>query len=117
MPNSQPPAFRLLPLHTIGDLWRTWTEGINGQLAVEALEKDWGKDWRREGTVQRWFSARRPLIEKVYVHVSHGCTVQAAVELVETERGSRSLDKFYKDYVREKNGGVVVPRRGRKVAI
>ena len=114
---ASPPAFRLLALHTIEDLWKTWTEGMNGQPAVEALEKDWGKDWRREGPVGRWFSARRPLIEKVQVHVSQGCTVQAAISLVEMERGSRSLDRFYKDIVRERNCGVVVPRRRRKVAV
>jgi hypothetical protein len=113
---AQPPSFRLLALHTIGDLWRAWKEGIGGQPAVEALEKDWGKEWRREGKVGRWFSARRPLIEKVYRWISQGCSAEAAVELVERERGSRSLDKFYKDYVLQKNGGVVVPRRGRAVA-
>ena len=113
---AQPPSFRLPALHTIGDLWRAWKEGMGGQPAVEALEKDWGKDWRREGKVGRWFSARRPLIEKVYGRISQGCSTEAAVELVERERGSRSLDKFYKDYVRQKNGGVVVPRRGRAAA-
>jgi hypothetical protein len=118
MPPSppQPPSFPLPALHTIGDLWRAWKEGIGGQPAVEALEKDWGKDWRREARVGRWFSARRPLIEKVHGWISQGCTIEAAVELVERERRSRSLDKFYKDYVRQKNGGVVVPRRGRVVA-
>ncbi len=79
----------------------TWTEGINKRLGVKALEKDWGNDRRREGTVQRWLSACRPLIEKVYVHVSHGCTIQAAVKLCP----------------REKNDEVIVPRRGRKAAI
>jgi len=67
--------------------------------------------------VGRWFSARRPLIEKVCGWISCGCSAEAAVELVERERGSRSLDKFYKDYVREKNGGVIVPRRGREMAM
>ena len=122
LPSSPPPpapapAFRLLALHTIGDLWRAWKEGIGGQLAVEALEESWGKDWRREGRVARWFSARKPLIEKVNSWISRGCSVEAAVELVERERGSRSLDKFYKDYVRQKNGGVVVSRRGREVVV
>ena len=110
---AQPPSFRLLALHTIGDLWRAWKDGIGGQPAVEALEKDWGKDWRREAKVGRWYSSRRPLIEKVYGWISQGYSAEAAVELVERERGSRSLDKFYKDYVRQKNSGVVVPRRGR----
>ena len=43
--------------------------------------------------------------------------MQAAISLVEVERESLSLDRFYKDFVRERNGGVVVPRRRRKVAI
>ena len=90
---------------------------MNWQPAVEALEKDRGKDWRREGPVGRRYSARRPLIEKVQVHVSQGCTVQAAISLVEMERGSRSRDRFYKDIVRKRNGRVVVPRRRRKVAV
>ena len=37
--SARPPAFRLLALHTIGDLWRAWKEGIEGQPAVEALEE------------------------------------------------------------------------------
>ena len=90
--------------------------GHRGQPAVEALEKDWGKDWRREARVERWFSAGRHLIEKVHGWISQGCSAEAAVELVKRERESRSLDKFDKDYVRQKNGGVVVPRRGRAVA-
>ena len=90
---------------------------MNGQPAVETLEKDWGKDRRREGPVGRWLSARRPLIEKVQVHVSQGYTVQAAISLIELEGGSCSLNRFYKDIVRERNGGEVVPRRRRKVAV
>ena len=97
---ARPLAFRLLALHTMGDLWRAWKEGMGGQPAVEALEEEWGKEWRREGRVGRWFSARRPLIEKVNGWISRGCLVEAAVELVERERGCRSLNKFYKDYVR-----------------
>jgi hypothetical protein len=115
--STRPPSFRPLALHTIEDLWKAWREGMGGQPAVETLEKDWGKDWRREAKLGRWFSSRRPLIEKVYGRISQGCSTEAAVELVERERGSRSLDKFYKDYVRQKNGGVVVPRRGRGKAV
>ena len=79
------------------------------------MEESWGKDWRREGRVGRWFSACRPLIEKVDSWISCGYSVEAAVQLVEQERGCRSLDKFYKDYVSQKNGGVVIPRKGREV--
>jgi hypothetical protein len=93
-------------------------EGLEGgygrPASCRGLGGELGKDWRREGRVGRWFSARRPLIEKVNVWISRGYSVEAAVELVERERGSRSLDKFYKDYVREKNGGIIVPRRGRE---
>jgi hypothetical protein len=66
---------------------------------VEALEESWGKDQRREGRVKRWFSTRRPLIEKVNGWISRSCSVEAAVELVEQERRGRSLNKFYKDCV------------------
>ena len=65
--------------------------------------------------IGRWFSARRPMIEKVERHISQGFYVAAAIDLVERERGARSLDKFYKDHVREKNNGIIVSRRGRKV--
>jgi hypothetical protein len=112
-PAQLPPAFELLPLHTIGDLWTAWKEGIGGQQAVEALEEAWGRDWRREGRVTKWYSARRPLVEKVYKWIAQGCSATAAIELVERERGSRSLDRFYKDYVREKNSGVVARRRAK----
>ena len=113
-PAQLPPAFELLPLHTIGDLWTAWKEGIGGQQAVEALEEAWGRDWRREGRVTKWYSARRPLVEKVYKWIAQGCSATAAIELVERERGSRSLDRFYKDYVREKNSGVVARRRAKE---
>jgi hypothetical protein len=108
-----PPPFRLLALHTIGDLWKAWKEGLGGQPAVEALEQDWGREWRREGKVGRWYSARKPLVDKVHKWISQGSSIAAAVELVERERGARSLDKFYKDYVRQKNDGVIVPRKRR----
>ena len=81
----QPPVFQILALHTIGDLWKAWKEGLGGQPAVEALEETWGKDWRWEGRVGRWFSAWRPLIEKVCRWILHGCSAEAAVELVEHE--------------------------------
>ena len=58
--------------------------------------------------------ACRPLFDKVYSHISPGCIVEAAVEHTETDRRSRSHDLFYKDYIREKNDGVIVPRRSRK---
>ena len=113
----QPPVFQILALHTIGDLWKAWKEGLGGQPAVEALEETWGKDWRREGRVGRWFSAQRPLIEKVCRWILRSCSAEAAVELVEHEQGSCSLNKFYKDYVCEKNGSVIVLERGREMAM
>jgi hypothetical protein len=54
---------------------------------VEALDKEWGRDWRRE-----WYSARKPLVKKVYRWVAQGCPAIAAVELVEREpRASLAL--------------------------
>jgi hypothetical protein len=38
-PAQRPPMFELLPLHTTGDLWTAWKEGIGRQQAVEALEE------------------------------------------------------------------------------
>lgn len=58
----------------------------------------------------------RPLVEKVYSHISPGCTVESAIEHAETDQRSRSHDLFYKDYIREKNDGVILPRR-RKQAV
>jgi Centromere DNA-binding protein complex CBF3 subunit, domain 2/Transcriptional activator of glycolytic enzymes len=113
-PAQRPPTFELLPLHTIGDLWTAWKEGVGGQQAVEALEEAWGKDWRREGRVAKWYSARRPLVEKVSKWIIQGYSTTAAIERVECERSSRSLDRFYKDYVKEKNKGVVIRRRARE---
>jgi hypothetical protein len=107
-----PPAFELLPLHTIGDLWATWKEGFGGQPPVEALEAAWGRDWRRPGRLAKWYSGRKPLIEKVGRWIAQGCSATAAVGLVERERGSRSLDRFYKDYVKAKNSRVIARRGG-----
>ncbi|KAF9014425.1 hypothetical protein BDZ89DRAFT_1076634, partial [Hymenopellis radicata] len=51
------------PEKLIKDIWREFTEGIEGKLSVESIEKTWGNRWRKgQGSVRTELSKRLKIV-------------------------------------------------------
>ncbi|KAH7114803.1 transcriptional activator of glycolytic enzymes-domain-containing protein [Dactylonectria macrodidyma] len=53
-------------VRTVRDLWREWTVGLRGQLAIATLDSRWGSRWRagQQSEVQ-WYSLRLEIVKEI----------------------------------------------------
>ncbi len=91
---GQPPAYTLIDLRTVADVWREWKEGIAGFPAVEQLESSWGAAWRPEAKQRVAFSRRKVIWDEINRLIQAGLTQDNAVAQVETLRSGKSLYKL-----------------------
>ncbi|KAF4621784.1 hypothetical protein D9613_012121 [Agrocybe pediades] len=49
-------------IKTIEDLWKEWTEGLDGCISVQQLNNKWAARWRRQNEGQKTEAARRKVI-------------------------------------------------------
>ena len=64
---EMPPRHRMCrEVRTVRDLWREWTVGLRGQLAIAALDSRWGSRWRagQQSEVQ-WYSLRLEIVKEI----------------------------------------------------
>ncbi len=69
----------------IQDIWREWTEGLGGQLSVEALDDWWGSRWR-QGAEFQFYSRRKVIINEIKRLVRTGRGAKDVVESLERQR-------------------------------
>ena len=83
---AQPPTYHLSRgITTIPDLWREWTEGLGGQLSVEALDERWGSRWRH-GAEFQFYSRRKVIIDEIKRLVAGGREASDVVDSLEEQR-------------------------------
>ncbi len=84
--SEEPPVYKLSRgVATIQDLWREWTEGLGGQLSVEALDERWGSRWRR-GAEFQFYSRRKVIIDEIKRLIKTGRGAKDVVESLEEQR-------------------------------
>ena len=56
------PHYTYQPVLSITDVWKEWTEGLNGYLSVRQLNEEWGAKWRRNAPPVKVENTRRKRI-------------------------------------------------------
>ena len=84
--SKEPPVYRLSrSVATIPDLWREWTEGLGGQLSVEALDKRWGSRWRH-GAEFQFYSRHKVIIDEIKCLARTGRGAKDVAKSLEEQR-------------------------------
>ena len=82
-------------LLTVKEVWDEWSKG-GSTPPIKKLEED--GFWRKGRDAEsRFFQRRYLIIKKIILLVDFGMDEVEAVEVVEVERGTRSLNKFSED--------------------
>uniref|UniRef100_A0A093XJK8 High-osmolarity-induced transcription protein 1 n=1 Tax=Talaromyces marneffei PM1 TaxID=1077442 RepID=A0A093XJK8_TALMA len=82
--STEMPSYTLSrTIKTVRELWAEWTIGLNGQLAVQALEQQYGAKWRSESKERVMFRRRKIIIDEIYARTKDGTPVIKAVEALE----------------------------------
>jgi hypothetical protein len=90
-----PPAYPLIKVRTVGNVWREYKEGISGGQDVEKLELEW-EARRRPEAKQRTVWCRRKVIVDEVLHLIHsGLEPVASVVELEAQCGSQTLPKLH----------------------
>ncbi|KAF1977905.1 hypothetical protein BU23DRAFT_451792, partial [Bimuria novae-zelandiae CBS 107.79] len=95
------PRYRLCrAVRTVEDLWREWTEGLQGQPSIAELDRRWGNRWRagRQSELQ-WYSLRLEVIKEIRrVAQARRTSEEAAMWQVSQQQQQRrcSLDQLCK---------------------
>ncbi len=100
---TNPTVYRMRrdPKMTVLQLWTEFTVGIEGGPAVRTLEEQ-GKTWRSDAIESRFFRNRRTILEELQVMIDNGLSEEAAVNVMEQRKGSRTIDWLIKDLRRER---------------
>ncbi|KAL1989509.1 hypothetical protein VTN49DRAFT_6706 [Thermomyces lanuginosus] len=88
-----PRTYRLSrTIKTVPELWREWTEGLNGGPSVQSLDAVYGAKWRVEQAERMFYSRRKVIIDDIFKRQkSKGGSLNAAVAEVELLRQDRNL--------------------------
>ena len=93
-------------LSTLHEVWREWTNGINGLPSLKHMEENYPQ-WRKgKNTIAKAVSRRKILINAVKerIFASKNATDEEAVDLLEQKRKAEnlSLDGFQKELKKRK---------------
>jgi hypothetical protein len=97
----EPPQYRMCrTVRTVEALWQEWTVGLQGNPAIEVLDRKWGNRWRagRQSELQ-WYSLRLEVMREVRrVAQARGVGEDAAMRQVslQQQQAGCSLDQFCK---------------------
>ncbi|KAL8367098.1 hypothetical protein RB595_000418 [Gaeumannomyces hyphopodioides] len=78
-------------LETVGEIWQEYKYGLDGVMAIEAIEKHWGSRWRPDAKGRTWFSRRKIIWDKIREYMHDGLDEEAAVAAVEAKRATRTI--------------------------
>ena len=83
---------------SVEKLWQEWSVGIDGKPAIRHLETSTRKKWRSgDKTENKYFERRKVIIDAVQGLIDTGLTANMAVAALEEQRGTKSLNQFYKE--------------------
>lgn len=69
--------------HSVMDIWKEYTEGINGQPSIKEMESLYQTGWRRDPAVNKRYSRRRVLCKAIETGLSKGYSLEETVNLLE----------------------------------
>ncbi|EDO14803.1 hypothetical protein Kpol_1076p9 [Vanderwaltozyma polyspora DSM 70294] len=72
--------------HSVMDLWKEYTEGINGQPSIRELESIYQTGWRRDPAVNKRFSRRKVLYKAIETGLNRGYSLDYIIKILEDYR-------------------------------
>ena len=98
------PQFRLSrDITTVTEVWREWTEGLEGKPPIQDLEDQYKAAWRKYPGEKVFFCRRKLIVDEVKSLIAGGMPENAAVNRMEAKRldHNLSLRKLH-DFIKAK---------------
>jgi Centromere DNA-binding protein complex CBF3 subunit, domain 2/Transcriptional activator of glycolytic enzymes len=100
-PQEQPPLYRMRrDLGTVEQLYREWTQGLQGCLAIRELDRRYGNRWRRGRSDEiQFYSLRSQIFREIErIALANGVTELVAMRRLQgrQDSGHWSMDKLCK---------------------
>lgn len=72
--------------HSVMEVWKEYTEGINGQPSIREMETIYQTGWRRDPAVNKRYSRRKVLCKAIETGLARGYSLEYIVGLLEDYR-------------------------------
>ncbi|KAL3231660.1 Protein MSN1 [Nakaseomyces bracarensis] len=72
--------------HSVMEIWKEYTEGIDGQPSIRDMETLYQTGWRRDAAVNKRYSRRKVLWKAIETGLSRGYTLDYIIDLLENYR-------------------------------
>lgn len=91
-PNTGPRYTMSRSVQTVPDLWKEWTQGVDGNPSIQELESRHGASWRTDQKEKMFYHRRRKIVEEIERrHIQEGISYDAAVDQLEHLRTEKKL--------------------------
>ncbi|AJT94278.1 Msn1p [Saccharomyces cerevisiae YJM1311] len=72
--------------HSVMEVWKEYTEGVNGQPSIRKMEALYQMAWRRDPAVNKRYSRRKVLWKAIQTGLNRGYSLNYVVEILENSR-------------------------------
>ncbi|CAI4036209.1 hypothetical protein SMKI_15G0470 [Saccharomyces mikatae IFO 1815] len=72
--------------HSVMEVWKEYTEGVNGQPSIRKMEALYQTAWRRDPAVNKRYSRRKVLWKAIQTGLNRGYSLNYVVEILENSR-------------------------------
>lgn len=72
--------------HSVIDVWKEYSEGIDGKPSIRELEELYQNGWRRDPAINKKFTRRRVLYRSIEKGLERGYTLNYIIDLLEESR-------------------------------
>lgn len=72
--------------HSVMEVWKEYTEGINGQPSIKDMESMYQTGWRRDPAVNKRYSRRKVLCKAIETGLAKGYSLEYTINLLEEYR-------------------------------
>ncbi|CAI4050792.1 hypothetical protein SKDZ_15G0410 [Saccharomyces kudriavzevii ZP591] len=72
--------------HSVMEVWKEYTEGINGQPSIRKMEALYQTAWRRDPAVNKRYSRRKVLWKAIQTGLNRGYSLNYVIEILENSR-------------------------------
>ncbi|KAG0670233.1 hypothetical protein C6P45_002706 [Maudiozyma exigua] len=68
------------------EVWKEYTDGIEGQPSIKEMETLYQATWRRDSATNKRYARRKPLWKSIEIGLTRGYTLEYIVEMLENTR-------------------------------
>ncbi|CAI4052524.1 hypothetical protein SUVZ_15G0400 [Saccharomyces uvarum] len=72
--------------HSVMEVWKEYTEGVNGQPSIRKMEALYQTAWRRDPAVNKRYSRRKVLWKAIQTGLNRGYSLNYVIEILENSR-------------------------------